>query len=340
MHRTALVVIRYADNPEEAVALAEAALAPFDEQLDFPIIEEVTAGEIATFFKYVDKYVADGSYSAPPQDEDSPEYKEWLRHHLGMWMLADPNDMVYNQNTDTFHYPSTVNPQGRWDWYSLGGRWRGFFYVNEGVCTATNNAIHPIMQNQSDPALKHLSTDTSSADAILGESGDFIDENENFQQRADAARKRDIDFDASYVLAEMEASFAYDTFEKATAGLAPPPCFREFMDKGQAEGKEPAAVRKEYNSLPWVKALREAGIEIWGDARNYFCVDSGGRDSFIKNARDEALATCAVLVDGEWYERDEMDEDTLAGRSWVQWQQDLIKGLPDDAWLLAYDLHS
>jgi len=82
--------------------------------------------------------------------------QDWIRDWYG-----------YSLNLDAGGWGYYKNPQQKWDWYVIGGRWSGFFILKNG------------------------------AKGKLGESGfsDRKKENENFN-RADQALKKDIDWDA------------------------------------------------------------------------------------------------------------------------------------------------
>jgi hypothetical protein len=67
---------------------------------------------------------------------------------------------------------STANPEGRWDWYVLGGRWRGYFaLVAGGRCiAAADGAAH----GRCDQALRaHLDLDAMRNDAAIAAAGRF-----------------------------------------------------------------------------------------------------------------------------------------------------------------------
>jgi len=202
------------------------------------------------------------------------------------------------------------NPNAKWDWYSLGGRWTGFFKVKNG------------------------------AQGVLGQSGAF-DNAPPPGNRADQALKKDIDFGGMRMQAKGEAVNAYDLFEEATKGLEPAPLWSDLRKRYTDIDEARAA----YNGMAWVKALKEAKLDpFFEDAREVYCVDTGGREAFVQAAMDRAISTFAILNDGEWFQKGDMglfgmSTDEMTQEEWDARVAELLDSLPDDALLSIYDLH-
>lgn len=97
-----------------------------------------------------------------------PVYEDYLKH----WHGVDPEEQGYHHN-----------PNAKWDWYQLGGRWTGLFRLKPKTKGSLGN-----------PSL------VSSRRAEFG--------------TADQAYKRDIDFDAMRQANFEEACHNYDEFEE------------------------------------------------------------------------------------------------------------------------------
>lgn len=79
---------------------------------------------------------------------------------------------------------STYNPNSKWDWYAVGGRWAGFFKLKAGKVGKLGNKS-------------------------------WTNENKEISEdRADQALKGDIDFDGMKLASFEEASSTYDKFEQ------------------------------------------------------------------------------------------------------------------------------
>jgi hypothetical protein len=142
-HFTVLVI---GENPEEQ-------LAPFDENLDTAryvaytreqlikkereSIREYNAGLYAEFLAdpngYKEKHGGNEAHIKYLEVE-FPLMLTWTDDQIYEYAIryydADeigPNGEVY----------STRNPNSKWDWYSLGGRWSGMLKVKEGATIAT-----------------------------------------------------------------------------------------------------------------------------------------------------------------------------------------------------------
>jgi hypothetical protein len=210
-----------------------------------------------------------------------------------------------------------TNPERRWDWYKVGGRWNGYFKLKSGVR------------------------------GIIGEPGlQTMDKNYRppADDRADQCLKGDIDIDGMRDEAGEKAASRYDLFLKVTAGLPPSiswDAVREKHRTGSGENDiDYAASREEYNSQPMVEALRANEETIWFEVDEFLCT----REAFVDRARRDALATFAVVKDSKWYERgsmgwwgcvsDEKDRD-----EWLKQFSDLIDSLPDNTLLTVVDCH-
>lgn len=84
----------------------------------------------------------------------------------------------YEKDPERGRYGYWENPNSKWDWYAIGGRWTGFFKLKEG---ATGNVGSPgLMTDAAEPGW------------------------------VDSARKKDIDFDAMVEAAGIKAAERWD----------------------------------------------------------------------------------------------------------------------------------
>jgi len=136
-HFTVMII---GDNPE-------AQLEPFDENLTLPrymdktkaqLIEESKAdvesyrtGMYAEYLKDPEEYAK----NSRPQhldymENEFPKMLEWTdeEHYRHATRWYEPENI-----DDEGNAYSTCNPQAKWDWYSLGGRWSGLIKLKEGA---------------------------------------------------------------------------------------------------------------------------------------------------------------------------------------------------------------
>ena len=208
------------------------------------------------------------------------------------------------------------NPNAKWDWYQLGGRWTGYFKLKPEVMQREDFANIAVGSPglMTEPAKRGL---------------------------ADAALKSEIDFDGMREDAAAEAAKRYDAMIEATEGIEPPektwPQLRDSMDIEEA--------RKIFNDDPWVLAVHKARLgSFMGCPVEEFKVHSGGREAYIQEARDSAITSFAVLKDGVWYERGQMGwwacvSDEKDAGDWNKEFTSLLFELPEDTHLAVYDCH-
>lgn len=225
------------------------------------------------------------------------------RHKYGYALLDESGQVV--------KVVYRTNPNKKWDWYQLGGRWTGFFKIKPGAAGAVG------------------SQGIMTAPAREG--------------YADSAKKGEIDFDAMRREAEEEAASRFDKIRAIIDPHLPALSWEGVRakyegDKPELEGGIDAA-RDEYNDQPAVKALREA---------EYYFVTLGDylgdRADFVRSAGLAVGQTYAIVKDGVWYERGEMGWFGMASneKSVEDWSEEfgtLIDGLPDETLLSVYDCH-
>jgi hypothetical protein len=226
-----------------------------------------------------------------------------------------------------------------------------------------------------------IETYDGSQDAVLGNGGTFGDDaTENFEGRADLARKDHIDWESMRALAGQRADAAYDAFEKTVVGLDLPESWPDTLARvhfdrdedpdetydgyllkmGSYDPPIPPATqeawqdkrreivneaRRQYHEQPWITALQEASLmPFLGDPLEEWCVHSGGREAFVRHARDGAGLTHAVLMDGRWYEQGRMGwfgmvTDEKDQTTWEREFARLVDRLPDECYLAVVDVH-
>ena len=219
---------------------------------------ECKTSDLMSFTAYCIDYY---KITAVPAGE-TPDLTE--THKYGYCLLDEGGNVV--------RVVRRTNPNRKWDWYQLGGRWTGFFRLKKGVA------------------------------GVQGKQGLLTDPAK--EGHADAALKRNIDFTSMRSEAETAAAQKFDTIrsiiEPHLSVMSWPQIREKYCPKhGEAElsgGIE--AAREAYHAQPAVKALREVERFRFEDAEDYV----GDREEFIRRAGIEAYMTHAVVKDGYWYE--------------------------------------
>lgn len=341
-HSTVMVVV-HADDAKSAMSQAELALEPFDENLEVePYFNEVTDDDVKSATDYCTEHDVEGVGPLPVTGNEEA-LKDWTIRAVGAYWLDSPESGAYKDGK--YGYMNTYNPDSRWDWYKLGGRWRGFFQTKEGVKVGYNASQRLFITP--DNARGIVAEAGVDSVALLGDPGSFGDpEGESMEGRADLIRKGDIDFDAMRSLAGMNAEMMYDKFENVTTGLPVPPTWSEVRAKYEHMENGIEEARNEFNGYLWVQALKENNLNPFlSDIHDYWCVNAGGREAFIKGAQNDSVTPYAVLMDGQWHEKGTMglfgfSTNEMGEEDWAQKVSDLIDGLDDDVWLAVYDIHT
>lgn len=207
-----------------------------------------------------------------------------------------------------------TNPNAKCDWYKLGGRWTGFFKLKKGTSGTTGSFI---------------SCSSGKLVTSVAESG-----------YADAALKKDIDFDAMRQEAKKKAIAHFDKVAELCGGTIPK--IEKTWKQIREEHEDIEAAREEYHEQGSVKTFKKANkITYLADTlEDYQCT----RKEWGEKAEKNAILTFAIIKNGEWYECSNMDlwGMALGGKDKGEWGRqfhDMLDSLPDDTLLSVYDCH-
>ena len=216
------------------------------------------------------------------------------------------------------------NPNPKWDWYQLGGRWNGFFKLKS-----------PNMQSK------------------VGPSGIFG--NEPIHDTSQCL-KGQVDFNGMMDVAGQKAKERWERVERIFGGQIPKLEINwktDMLDDGKYANLDIEEKRKIYNDQPGMKKLQEIKEKVWDDKSNpdratiiwlelndYQCT----KEEYIEEARNSSFVTFAVVKDGNWYERGEMGwwacvSNEKDQKEWHNQFCSMVLDLPDDTLLSVYDAH-
>lgn len=256
--------------------------------------------------------------------------------------LEDFAKEYYGYDSVDGKYGYKRNPNAKWDWYVLGGRWTntlklkmdnfgyGIIEQTSGLSYGELSNLQNIYKNNIDTFTRIVKKYVGKVDAIMelvtgdeiatklpvvlakhtkGTGGVFDDfkEVEKFGY-ADSARKMDIDFDGMRQESIDETRRNFHTF-------------REKMANGEGESIK-FDLGYGYNlSLEDFAKLTE--------------------DQFVAKQNHE-FSTFAVLMNGKWYEKGKMGWWACVSEEKDDWGAEfktLFDSLPDDALISVYDCH-
>lgn len=289
-HSTCLVI---GENPEEM-------LAPYDEGI-----------EVDPYRSYWEDDKPQDSWAFGPLVENNnlDENADWKQFVIAYneSYFSEGFSLIYDEEKDRVYSMSTYNPKSKWDWYSLGGRWTGFFKLN------------------------------SNARGVVGRPG--LMTKSALPGYVDQVRKFDIDFDGVRVKAEAEAISFH---AQCRVVLADHPILLTWQKIREMFPGDIEEARKYYRDQPAKKALVDAGIYIDDPAKYLFLGEDDPATAYINSKVSEVGIPYAILNADGWHECGRMgwfgisiDEDD----EWPIKAQALIDAAPDDALFSLYDLH-
>jgi hypothetical protein len=216
----------------------------------------------------------------------------------------------YKKNEEG-RYGYWENPNAKWDWYQLGGRWSGFFKMKPG------------------------------SEGEVGRAGLFSAPAE--EGYADSALKKEIDFESMMEEASKKAGEKWDLIKKITEGLEPAKSWEHVRDEmfpGQID-----KARTYYHDQPAMKAVSnwssENGHSLFGlDLEDFNCT----REEYCLDAARGSFVPYAVIKDGKWYQKGEMgwfgiSNNEVSESKWTAQVAQMLDELPEDTMISLYDCH-
>jgi hypothetical protein len=219
-------------------------------------------------------------------------------------------------DAEGLYYLSNTNPNGKWDWYTVGGRWRGYLKAKPGQ---------------------------------TGRRGDFDTFDRLAQQKGEPVRmvtgydvleKQQIDVPAMEADGVAKATERWTLYAAVTKHTKP----NRTWDAIRSAHADIEAARAEYAAQPRVAAIHadpkvsERLIGFMGSPDEFLC----GQKAFIARARLESFCPFACIIDGEWRERGSMGWwgcVSNENRDWPAEFRAMWKSVPRDTPVTVVDCH-
>ncbi len=201
------------------------------------------------------------------------------------------------------------NPQAKWDWFQVGGRWSGFFKIKPGF------------ENQ--------------ADIKVGLPGAFG--NKPKKSWVDSTQLQYIDISEMQNDEVQQANATYDKIEELLKGRT----FPNWTEILKKHGEDVEAAREEYNSNQVVKDFNQANFHIWGDFYEGF---GNSRQEYVEKCKNQVMVPFAVVKDGNWYQKGEMgwwgmSTNEMTQDEWNKKFWEMINSLDPTTQLTLVDCH-
>jgi hypothetical protein len=287
----------------------EGQLAPYNEEI-----------QVDPYRKYGDPGWLFRFYAEKHPGEPEPSLEKLVAYINEAWQ---DEGSEYGVDEMGLYHVSTYNPDSKWDWYTVGGRWMGYF------------KLKPEAMDRAAPA-------------ELGFPGAFGNEPKN---DADVVLRGDVDAEAMRAESGEKAGQRWDRAQKIFKGTPVPEAWRTILERHPGD---PDAARQEYGKQKRVRAVREHDEKArkesrWEDALLGFDGDIGSfsvsREEFVQRARDNAICPYAYLVEGEWFAPGEMGwwgqstDDTDDQARFARAFNEMFDALPEDTVLTLVDCH-
>jgi hypothetical protein len=279
----------------------------------------VPAPTVTTFSEFVEYY-----YSAPAI-RSMTEIDRDDAHKYG-WILLDARGEVVKVVRRT-------NPQKRWDWWEVGGRWQNMILLKPGALPFNMKEGAQVSKAQQFEALVGLTVLEAASDVVLSEG---VRVSRPVDGRCDAARVGDIDFALMRHRYAMDAGEHYDQIMAALGGQPLPVDFEEIR---KAYPDDLEAARTAYQAQPGFESIRQ--LMGWdGDPSDYAC----SREEYCQRQRESGFTAFAYLKDGEWHERGRMGMFATVSneQSETDWHREfnaMLDGLASDTVVSLVDCH-
>lgn len=265
------------------------------------------------------RFVPEGFEEVKAKHKDLRTFEEYIEYCWGETAKLYPGQPRGEEHKHAFIQMNAdgeieklvrrTNPNAKWDWYVVGGRWTGYFPLKEG------------------------------AKGELGQPGVF--NNEAGPNTADSVRKGDIDFERARAEAETKAHEWFQPWQNAFEKHGKPESWGDFLKKVDANEMDIQEARERYGKQPAISEYKNSEGTFFGCPVKIFGFD---RAKYVQSERDGALIPFAIVKDGKWHEKGSMGwwgivSDARDESEWVSEVSRAIDDLPDETLLTIVDCH-
>jgi hypothetical protein len=301
-HYTVLVAI---DPTDPKRSNLETALAPFDENTEVEPYRKYETGAPVDYW----------SWEKTPDAPTEPTWAQVAEVHNAKY----DDDRLHVDEDGRAYTLSTYNPDSRWDWWTIGGRWTGWFrvcpeYIGHG-------------------------------DVINGEPGLLTEANTD-EDWCDGGPKRVLDFKRTRDWRQVDEALLYSKFHKLIDGTPEAALWSSFIARHDADKDDYSIeqARREYHAQPRVQALK--GTDFDWDTSESLERFQRPREEVLARAAARAVPGYATLtLDGQWKEPGQMgwfdmSTDTPESQdAYYAWANEYVDSLDEEIVLVLVDVH-
>lgn len=287
------------------------------------------------------------------------EFKQINFEHGEDW-----NNNQYVNIDGVWQKVSTYNPDSKWDWYEIGGRWRGFFKKKSNIDKQL--AEIGFSRNEFDTLINLKESNLAKYHETVAKYKGYEEQikllvsvynatEKNLSERTDSAKKGEIDFEGMRVQGRAEHIKRYEMAEKIFGGSIPKLSISYETAQEMSKDKKGKVDYDQARNLYWAQSAMEdvtnarkrtnltedeKSFIIWADISDYQCT----KEEYGQKGYDNAVSTYAVVKDGVWYQKGEMgwfgmSNDTSTQEEWNAELNKLIDSVDDNTLFTLIDAH-
>lgn len=320
------------DNSEEAI---EKALAPFHEfectGVNNEYVKDIDKTKEAK--ERYQEYLADIASPASLTSEKPDDFATWAADWYGVKVVDDLKCVDLNgehkygyvyidpTNSENIKVVDRTNPDRKWDWWVIGGRYSGAFLPKKTL-------VGTVIKNRA---------------SLL------VNDDSEYAEYVDVIQKQDVDFEGMKNKEIESINKLWDHIEKTTQGLEIPnwealreKCKAKALKNGKEEQDAINEARKDYYKSPAIKALVENDPFF---LMSYSDVIDSTREQCIAQAQNDVIQAYAFIdLEGRWHERGKMgwfgmSSDELSKEQWQEHLTNYFNSVDDDVYLINVDCH-
>jgi hypothetical protein len=261
-----------------------------------------------------------------------------------------------------------TNPNAKWDWWSIGGRWSGILKLKQlpllpdsaifdqfGFSRSEFEMMVKMYKDKNEELVEILHKYKGMTQDILqaiqeyikpvftpgkiGEKGSLGAHHSEGPGRADQALKRDIDFDGMRDDNIKEATETWNKVYECVKDFLPLITWKEVREAVPDIDR----AREVYHNQSCIQALRADDDLKWYELDDMFLDDPDGLNKYVQS-RNCAAITFAVCTKDGWFERGELGwwgavHDEKLPYDWSAKFTELFDAADDDDMLTIVDYH-
>ncbi|MEV0646036.1 hypothetical protein AB0I28_12300 [Phytomonospora sp. NPDC050363] len=248
---------------------------------------------------------------------EKPTWETVAKLYTERYSSEESSRLYYDADSDRAYTLTTYNPESKWDWWSIGGRWHKYFVATQG--TDASALIHGRPGAFGSTAPDQFGTGVTCDGGMRG----LLD--------LDAQRDKDA----------TAAAERFDVWDRICEKTPPARSWSEFSSLVEM-GMPITEARTEHSAQPRV-ALARKELDSWGCPVEEFF---SGREEYILQARRAAVPGYALItLDREWVAPGRMGWFGMSSEGPGEKEayriavNTYLDGLDPEAWVVVVDCH-